>query len=74
MKLNGGGNHMGEQSKQLIDGYDGKNYFKHGNVRIIIKEHFSEEGKSFENIIEESIIRHAKYDNRQSDTSPDGGD
>ena len=26
---------------QLIDGYDGKNYLKHGNVRIIIKEHFS---------------------------------
>ena len=60
---------MGEQSKQLIDGYDGKNYFKHGNV---IKEHFSEEGKSFENIIEESIIRQAKYDNRQSDLSQVG--
>lgn len=38
-----------------------RNYFVHGNVRIIINEHFADDGKSLENIIEESIVRHARY-------------
>ena len=51
---------MDEQAKKPVDGYDGKDVFEHGNVRIIISEHFSDKGKSFENIIEDSIVREAK--------------
>ena len=49
-----------------------KEYFEHGNIRIIINEHFNDEGKNYEELIEESIIRQAKYDNRQSDLSQVG--
>ena len=38
-----------------------RSYFVHGNVRIIINEHFADDGKPLENIIEESIVRHARY-------------
>ena len=53
---------MDGQGKKPVDGFDGKAVFEHGNVRIIINEHFSDKGKSFENIIEDSIIREAKND------------
>ena len=51
---------MDEHAKMPVDGYEGKDVFEHGNVRIIISEHFSEKGKSFESIIEDSIVREAK--------------
>ena len=36
-------------------------YFEHGNVRIIIREHFNNEGRMFGDIISEAVIRQAKY-------------
>lgn len=60
LKENGGEKHMDGQVKKPVDGCDGKGIFEHGNVRIIISEHFSDKGKSFENIIEDSIIREVK--------------
>jgi len=60
---------MDGQEKKPVDGYDGKAVFEHGNVRIIIREHFSDKGKSFENIIEDSIIRETKND-RDHDVLP----
>ena len=44
--------------------HDKNAYFKLGNVRIIIKEHFSETGKNFDDIIEESIVRQIRNENR----------
>ena len=35
--------------------------FEHGNVRIIIREHFNNEGKMFGDIISEAVIRQAKH-------------
>lgn len=35
--------------------------FEHGNVRIIIREHFNNEGKLFGDIISEAVIRQAKH-------------
>jgi len=42
---------------------DNTDYFEYGNVRIIIKEHFSDTGKPFDVIIEESILRQARSGN-----------
>ncbi|MCR5452812.1 MAG: hypothetical protein K6F00_09315 [Lachnospiraceae bacterium] len=44
--------------------HDKNVYFEYGNVRIVNKEHFSEKGKSFDDIIEESIVRQARNENR----------
>ena len=52
---------------------DVNEYFEHGNVRIIVKEHFHKEGKSFENIIEQSILRQARFDSKCMSPSSDGG-
>lgn len=53
---------MDGQVKKPVDGCNGKDFFEHGNVRILINEHFSDKGKTFENIIEDSIIREVKND------------
>ncbi|MBO4846747.1 MAG: hypothetical protein J5525_10610 [Lachnospiraceae bacterium] len=49
-----------------------KEYFEHGNIRIIINEHFNDEGKNYENLIEESIIRQARAENRYAALPPRG--
>lgn len=40
-------------------------YFEYGNVRIIISEHFPDEGKSLENLMENLIIHEAKQHKKQ---------
>ncbi|MBQ6024932.1 MAG: hypothetical protein IJL20_04920 [Lachnospiraceae bacterium] len=35
--------------------------FEHGNVRIIIREHFNKEGKEFGDVISEAVIRQARH-------------
>jgi hypothetical protein len=40
-------------------------YFEYGNVRIIISEHFPDEGKSLENLMENLIIHEAKQHEKQ---------
>lgn len=49
-----------------------KEYFEHGNIRIIINEHFNDEGKRYEDLIEESIIRQARAQNRYAALPPRG--
>lgn len=40
-------------------------YFEYGNVRIIISEHFPDEGKSLENLMENLIIHESKQHGKQ---------
>ena len=49
-----------------------KEYFEHGNIRIIINEHFNESGKRYEDLIEESIIRQARAENSYAALPPRG--
>lgn len=49
-----------------------KEYFEHGNIRIIINEHFNDEGKRYEDLIEESIIRQARVENSYAALPPRG--
>ncbi len=35
--------------------------FEHGNVRIIIREHFNKEGKEFGDVISEAVIRQVRH-------------
>ena len=49
-----------------------KEYFEHGNIRIIINEHFNDEGKNYEDLIEESIIRQARSENSYAALPPRG--
>ena len=49
-----------------------KEYFEHGNIRIIINEHFNDEGKNYEELIEESIIRQARAENSYATVPPRG--
>ena len=49
-----------------------KEYFEHGNIRTIINEHFNDEGKNYEELIEESIIRQARAENRYVALPPRG--
>lgn len=35
-------------------------YFQHGNVRIIISEHFSDDGKTMESLMENLILHEAR--------------
>lgn len=37
-----------------------KQYFVHNGLKIIITEHFNEDGKSLEDVIKEAIIRDSK--------------
>lgn len=37
-----------------------KQYFIHNSVKIIVTEHFNNNGKSFEDIIKDAIVRDAK--------------
>lgn len=37
-----------------------RQYFVHNGVKIIITEHFNENGKSFEDIIKDAIIRDSR--------------
>ncbi|MBR1599359.1 MAG: hypothetical protein IJ661_10695 [Lachnospiraceae bacterium] len=36
-------------------------YFIHGNVKIIISEHFQTDGKTLECIVEDAVMREARY-------------
>ncbi len=40
-------------------------YFEYGNVRIIISEHFPDNGKTLENLMESFIIHEAKQHEKQ---------
>ena len=40
-------------------------YFEYGNVRIIISEHFPDNGKTLENLMENLIIHEAKQHEKQ---------
>ncbi|MBO6241569.1 MAG: hypothetical protein J6O61_12150 [Butyrivibrio sp.] len=55
---------MGEQMLKAKEKQAGNDYFEYDGVRIIIKEHFNKEGKPIENIIEESVLRQARAQNR----------
>ena len=37
-----------------------KQYFVHNGVKIIITEHFNENGKSIEDVIKDAVIREAQ--------------
>lgn len=55
---------MGEMTLMSEQQTDKNEYFDHGNIRIIISEHFRQDGKPLESIIEESLIRQARYDRK----------
>ena len=55
-----------------MEGQESKEYFEHGNIRIIINEHFNDEGKNYEELIEESIIRQARLENSYAALPPRG--
>ena len=55
-----------------MEGQESKEYFEHGNIRIVINEHFNDEGKNYEELIEESIIRQARAENRYAALPPRG--
>ena len=40
-------------------------YFEHGNTRIIITEHFTQDGKTMAELLEKEILREAKCIGRQ---------
>lgn len=40
-------------------------YFEHGNTRIIITEHFTQDGKTMAELLEKEIMREAKCIGRQ---------
>ena len=40
-------------------------YFKHGNTRIIITEHFTQDGKTMAELLEKEILQGAKCIGRQ---------
>ncbi len=44
----------------MEDDKNNSQYFVHKGLKIIITEHFSENGKSFEDIIKDAIIRDAR--------------
>lgn len=46
-----------------------KQYFIHKGVKIIITEHFSENGKDFKNVIKEAIIRDVRAVTKAQDTA-----
>ena len=60
----GGSENMGEQLINTEHNNDTRDYFEYDGVRIIINEHFNKEGKPIENIIEESVLRQARAENR----------
>lgn len=62
----GGSDRMGEQLIKSEERPEKRDFFEYGDARIIITEHFKKEGKSLENIIEESVLRQARADNRFS--------
>ena len=41
-------------------------YFEYGNVRIIISEHFPDNGKTMESLMENLIIHEAKKHEKQN--------
>ena len=41
-------------------------YFEYGNVRIIISEHFPDNGKTMESLMENLIIHEAKQHEKQN--------
>ena len=38
-----------------------KYYFEYGNVKIIISEHFSENGNSIQKIVEDAVLRDGRF-------------
>ena len=38
-----------------------KDYFEYGNVKIIISEHFSENGNTMQKIVEDAVLRDGRF-------------
>lgn len=50
---------------EKTDGTVKSGYFEYGNVRIIISEHFPDNGKTMESLMENLIIHEAKQHEKQ---------